>query len=241
MLELSDYFGTYAHVAPSWGDFVEKCMANGGSPVAGFHPDLLEDSKNQDGSPMFIEVGQENFPRLYQATVDECNFRNIPMPAVYVDTTGEGSGGRAFRNIYAFHVERDLIPFLTDKELRWIVAHEVKHLHQCDYETPEESLLAEDDCDKAAVESTDYKTAVSFFQKLAAFKIGYKTGVSPTVLNTVLPAFLTSHFPLSVSANETTLLPPRLAKDEWHRSPLARMGVMKEHTQSLAERTCDHS
>lgn len=242
MLQLTDYFGKYAHVHPDWVAFLRHCESEGLIASSGFSPHELEGYLNKSGEPALIQVDETNFPRLYKAARAECGFRGIPLPAIYVDTTGEGSGGRAYADRYAFHIERDLIPFLSDKELRWIVAHEIKHLYQGGSETPEESLEAEDYSDRAAVESTDYETAVSFFQKLAAFKIGYKTGVSPDVLNVVLPAFLSSHFPFSISANDTDLRRLHIANDPWHRSPYSRMRVMREHSAKLyQERACEHS
>ncbi len=241
MNDLKTYFGSYAKVAPAWAEFVKHCDEKGMKAMPGFRSEDLNEWKNKDGSPQLIEVNEQNYPKIYKALHEECEFRKIPVPACYVNTSGKGGGGSAWQDFYAISIEEFFYDFCNERELRWIVAHEIKHLYHPQYKTPEEACLAEDDCDRAGVEAAGYEAAVSYFQKLTAFKLGSKIGISPRVVHAVLPAFLSSHFPVAISANNTNLARLHIARDPLHPSPLHRMRAMYEHSQALEERACNHS
>ncbi len=79
--------------------------------------------------------------------------------------------GEAFSYLYAITIEDGLYDLCSQEELRWIVAHEIKHLYQGEWNNDEEYKKRELDADRAAVESVGYEVAKSFMHKLSSLKI----------------------------------------------------------------------
>ena len=225
--DYKSYFNSYAHKSPSRIQFVEET----GYENPGYPEEWLEEWKNKG---IFYEpVTAENYPKLHKALLEECRFRNIDIPACYIDHSKNTRLGRAVSTFYAFLVEPAAYEIMTQKELRALVAHEIKHLYQThDDETPEQSCEHELDCDRAAVQSTDYKTILSYVRKAADIHLKreiaeggpttqmlkYRLGL---LANKVFPRFTAEHYNKQLN--------------EWHPPPAARMRAMREWEKQLKE------
>ena len=74
-------------------------------PASGFLPDEFEKRKDEQGNHTLTEVTKDNSPKIYNALIDECNFRNIPIPACYVDKAKNQRGGEAFPYVHAIAID----------------------------------------------------------------------------------------------------------------------------------------
>jgi len=220
--------------------FLRIVRLKGGVPNPGYHEDYLKLWKNVQGNPELVKVNAESFPKVYSALLEECAFRNVPMPACYVDTTGECSLGYAIRDIYSIFVEPAIEERFTQEEIRLLIAHELKRLYQCNYETAEDSCLAEFDCDRASIESGDYKTLLSYSKKVGLMQIEKSVPKRLQGLASFLyKAFsktINENFPISIDRNKTTFIPLNIVKDYDHPSPAARMKHMREWDKYLREK-----
>lgn len=209
----SSYFDSYARKSPLRHEWIAKT----GSRTPGLTSLELADSRNADGSPAYISVYSANFPKLYRALMAECAFRQIDVPACYIDTGPRCRLGWAEPAREAIFVEKAAYDLMTEQELRALVAHEVKHLYQGAKANAKEAREAEYDCDRAAVSSTDYATIRSYVHKSVTLMIDKK-----------LPALLR---PLAKAFHQA--FPNLLAENFWfrldsdHPSPAARMSAMK--------------
>ena len=234
MSEFSSYFGSYAHANPVWSEFVEDCETRGKIAWPGYEPEQQE-------SLGLVEVTSENYPKIYSALVKECEFRDISMPACYVDPTGNTDVGWATRENYTVAINESLHDICTEEELRWLIAHEVKHLFQATSDDLDECKLAEIDADKCAVESTSFQTAESFKHKAEAHSFGKIVGAPFKVVNALLPRFLTAHKPFAVHLDRTESGRFKVGFDYGYPTNRQRMRIMREHESALEETACNHS
>lgn len=187
----------------------------------GFTGDVVYDD---NGSKMFVRANADNYPKLYKAVVEECEFRGIPLVPCYIDLTGNTRLGRALSAIHSFLVEENAYNLFSKEELRALAAHEIKHLYQKSPYNEEESRLNEYDCDRSAVESTSYKTIQSYTHKAASMLILDKL---PKPIAKLAHVFHKT-FPNFVAENCWVML-----LDKWHPSPAHRMKAMREHEKTL--------
>jgi len=160
MDQLDKYFNSYAEKSPARLDFIAQTNFKN----AGYTAEFLKEN------PQLILVDQNNYPTLHEALIEECQYRNIDIPACYIDLHWKRLGV-AYGAHYAIHIQSEVADTFTKNELRALIAHETKHLYQHPSETPEESCLNEYDCDRAAVESTDYETIRSYVHKAMLLQI----------------------------------------------------------------------
>ena len=220
MSDFSSYFGSYARQSPARAVFISET----GIKTPGF-------TEEEAGERRYETVTPVNYPKLYEALKEECEFRGVEMPACYIDHTGGTRLGCAFHARYYILIEPAAYEIFDKKELRALCAHEIKHLYQSPSETPEESRANELDSDRAAVTSTDYATIRSYVHKAIELQISQK-----------LPAFLQ---PLALAFHHTF---PNFAAekcfvriDSSHPSPATRMRAMRICEQDFfhrAEATC---
>ena len=176
-------------------------------------------------------VSQENHPRIYQALKKECEFRGVEIPACYCDPSGRTKLGMGNPYHYTVVIDARCEEIFSDKELRALSAHELKHLYQNTmppmnkYGIPKAGFLAhikqhEFDSDRAAVSSTDYETIQSFIDKSVHEMIDRLfptlTPIRNGLHNLATPNFA-ERFPLQTSP--------------FHPSPKDRMRAMREYTE----------
>lgn len=241
--DFSEYFDSYARVSPGWQAYLEVCSKQGIDPVSGYFPNEIP--VNQDGFPQLIAVTSVNYPKLYEALREECAFRGVDMPACYVDVSGNTRLGRANTDRYLFTVEDKAYEMFSKKELRALCAHELKHLYQPNYDTPEESCLAEYDCDRAAVESVGFGTILTYVAKVGATTLEKNfndfSARSRARLNRVfsLPDSQPQDLTKNLAGQWSVAC---IAEDDYHPHPAKRLWAMWRHSRTVAARdfTLDH-
>lgn len=220
MSELKSFFNSYARISPARTAYLAEPDAYA---QPGYSPHYLEGRKFHDGSPVFERVNAENYPKLYAALEEECRFRKVDMPACYIDRSGYCSLAYAVPMYYLIHVQPEAYDMYTQRELRALVAHELKHMYQKDSSNDKESRLNEFDSDRAAVESTDYKTIRTYVSKAALLMI---KEVVPERLQGIASRFY-NLMPNTIAENFYIPL------DKEHPSPGARMRAMRQHEKML--------
>ncbi len=170
------------------------------------------------GRELYERVTAANYPKLYEAIREECAFRNVEEPAFYMDHSGKTKLGCAYKEYYAVLIQPETYDVMTKKELRALVAHEIKHLYQPDDVTPKEARAFELDCDRAAVDSTDYSTIRTYVHKAAEMQIREVIPTKPLrglalAFHNLCPAFA-ENFPFRLN--------------KWHPSPRTRMIEMRD-------------
>lgn len=218
----TDYFNSYALVSPSY--VATLWFAPDGYHGPGLPAQELEKT-TPSGNPPYERVNASNYPKLYEAIQEECAFRNIPEPAFYMDHSGGTRLGRARQEYHSVLVQPEVYDVMTKRELRALVAHEIKHLYQPDDVTPEQAREFELDCDRAAVDSTDMATIHSYVRKAAAMQIQERV---PTALLRGLA--LAFHKICPIAAEN---FPFRL--DQWHPSPFKRLYEMHDWSKTPHE------
>lgn len=231
MSDLGSYFNSYAKVAPQWAKFVHEQHAKGRPAFSGF--DLDETNIKEDGTPELIEITADNYPQIYRQLHEECDLRDVYAPTCYVDTTGRLSGGQAYPGAYAIAIDDDLQEISSEKELRWLIAHELKHLYQADSDNLDDIKKLEDDADRSGVESVGIDVAKSMLYKMAVVKISNQTGISAKFLDKCLPKSLITGFPFAIDSRETELSKFKIVKDIYHPSFPERLNAMQEHLGTL--------
>ena len=234
MLAFSDYFDNYAYPHPVWQEKVEEARAEASEPLPGLPQYILDETALDDGSPRYYRITRDVCDWLIDMLEEECEWCGVEVPALYAILDDEAVFGEAFIGLYAITLHARLIPHLTEDELRYEIAHEVKHLYQGEFQTREERLQLEYDSDRAGVRAAGYEAAKTFTQKAYAFAVSTKTGLPFNLVHSVLPAFLTSHNPLAVDYG-------RLCSDPDHPSPLSRMRAMQRYEKTLQENACNRA
>lgn len=159
--DFSKYFDSYRHRAPSWVAHVQK--------TGDVSPGLdAEDEKN------YTRVTAENYPKIYNALKEECEFRGVEIPACYLDSSGKTRLGQAVQENYTLLIDARTDSVMNEKEMRVLMAHELKHLYQGDIITTEQSILAEYDSDRAVAGSGNYATIKSYVDKAIHIMIDEK-------------------------------------------------------------------
>lgn len=212
MTDYKSYFGSYARKSPGSEEYLQE---------TGFRRDqyddqMLEDIIKETDVIEYEIVTKNNYPKLYEAIVEECEFRGIDMPACYIDHTGKTRLGWANQNRYCFFIQKEAYDIFDKTDLRALVSHEIKHLYQASCETPKQSRQHEYDCDRASVESVGYKAIQDYTKK--AFPLYVKGSIKNPLLQKLALQFNTKF----VREN----FPFRL--DKWHPSPYRRMKAMRQ-------------
>lgn len=220
MSDIKSFFNSYARISPSRTEYLAEA---GAYAQPGYSADYLARQRFSDGSPMLDRVTPDNYPKLYAALEEESRFRKVDMPACYIDKSGYCTLAHAIPAHYVIHVQPEAYNMYTQRELRALVAHELKHLYQKDPENDKESRLNEFDSDRAAVESTDYKTIRTYVSKAASLMI---KEVVPEKLQGITSKFY-NLMPNIIAENFYIPL------DKAHPSPGARMQAMRQHEKSL--------
>ena len=173
MSNFTEYFDSYKRKTP-WIAIARRW--NGGKDEFGLSEgqSTVVDAK---GDPLYVEVTADNYPKLYQALEEECTFRGIDKPKCYIDKTGNCSLGYAQFATHSIFVQPEAYDAFTKKELRALVAHEVKHFYQGRDLNRDRTLQNEFDSDLAAVDSTDYETIKSYVHKGINLMIDQKVPV----------------------------------------------------------------
>lgn len=216
--DFTTYLNSYEKRSPSWVERVQKT----GSATPGFSK---ENEKLWDVGNS--KLSEETNPKTYQALKDECEFRGVEMPACYIDDSGWTVLGRAFSEDYSLLIDSRAEDMFTPNELRALMAHELKHLYQPDFETSKDSHIAEFDSDRAAIESTDYDTIRSYVDKAIGMMIDEKVPI---------PAFrklahkIHETFPGLIAESFT------IETDKWHPSSAERMSAMRGYAQELEDK-----
>lgn len=226
MSDFTSYFGSYARRSPAWQERVSKNE----TIVPGYTEEELAKFDAEEGMLCYERVNADNYPKIYAALREECEFRNVEMPACYIDHTGGTRLGQAIGARYTVLIQPEIAEDMTEDEAQALVSHEIKHLYQDDSETAEQSRLAELDCDESAVTSTSYKTIQSYVHKAATCMIKDRL---PQPLQGIALAF---HRTFPNLAAEFCFL--RL--DDWHPSPGHRMMAMREVARLQAEPAADY-
>ena len=191
----------------------------------GFPQGYITATLNKSGTPRFIAVTKENFPKLYEALTEECEFRGIERPACFIDTESEVYPlAYARGELEAIFITPKTYEIMNKDELRAVVAHEVKHLYSGLAKSNKELRLIEKDCDRAAVESTSYKTVQSYVDKAMAIMV--ETKVPLPVFSKFVKRFNRS-FPSLIAENFWIPL------DVEHPSPARRMQEKRQHEKTL--------
>ena len=167
---------------------------------------------------MLKELNQQDFPKIWTALREECAFRQILMPSCYIDDSGNTRLGRALQNQNTLFVEPDVEHVFTPKEIRSLVAHEIRHLYQ-DRNTLNTSHKREYDSDRAAIESTDYATVLSYVDKAITMMIDKMV---PTKILRGFVKAVHETFPGVIAENFYIPL------DRWHPSPGSRLYAMRQ-------------
>ena len=200
------YLDSYERRAPSW---VQRVQTTGNSV-----PGLGKKTQAH-----LERVTSQNYLKIYNALKEEAEFRNVEMPACYVDHSGYTRLGRACREDYTIIVEETSNRVFNEREMRALIAHELKHLYQPDYELPKESVIAEYDSDRAAIDSTDYDTVRSYVDKAIHMMIDETV---PLPIFRSMAHKIHSAFPGVIAENFMIKL------DKWHPSPADRMKAMRD-------------
>jgi len=88
------------------------------------------------------------------------------MPRLFLDVENVKGCAFNFPGLYAISLLQKEIDSYSDMELRWVLAHELKHSYQDSLTTnSRQSKQNELDADRAAVESTSYETALKVMSK----------------------------------------------------------------------------
>jgi hypothetical protein len=211
--DFRSYFDSYQKRSPVWAERVRKKQ----SDVPGFDAETIKKSG-------LVEVTPENHPKIYQALKEECEFRGVEMPACYVDHDRRVTLGAAIPEEYTLIIDERSNRIFTQKEMRALVAHELKHLYQAKKETAQESLEAEYDSDRAAVSSTDYKTIRSYVDKAIHMMIDEKVPISILRkfmhgIHDAFPGLIAENFMIPTSRS--------------HPSPASRMSAMRSHADKV--------
>lgn len=222
--DITSYFGSYTRKSPIRAEFMTEL---GLLPhQKGFPTNIIQEKMNSEGQPRYIEVRQDNYPKLYEALIEECEFRGIESPACYIDTEKNNKYPIAYAraDLEAIFFAPDTYTQMNKDELRAGVAHEVKHLYSGIPQSNKEMRQIEKDCDRASIESTSYKTVQSYVHKAMAIMVDKKVSV---------PAFrqfihrFNETFPNVIAENFWLRL------DSEHPSPGRRMHEMRKHEQNL--------
>ncbi len=212
-LEFSKYFDSYENRSPLW---VERVRGTGDNT-----PGI-----RREEWPSCEQVTQSTHPKMYGALIDECAYRCVELPMLYVDHSGQTRLARALPREYSILVDRRTETVFNQGEARALVAHELKHLYQGEIETVQQSFAAEYDSDRAAVRSTDYLTISMYVHKTIHLMIDDKI---PTPAIRKLLHAINNTFRGTVAEVFVFQL------DKWHPSPARRMKAMFRAAQHHLE------
>jgi len=201
----SNYFNSYQNRSPQWTERVHKT----GNATPGL---------DAESEKLYERVTEKTYPKLYHALKAECEFRGVDIPACYVDRSGKTRLGRALQEDYTLLIDAKSNGIFNDKEMRALMAHELKHLYQGAIETTQQSIEAEYDSDRAAVGSTDFDTIRSYVDKAIHMMIDEK--VPSSVLRKFAHA-IHDTFPGAIAQSVIVQI------DQWHPSPASRMRAMR--------------
>ena len=165
---------------------------------------------------MIQEMSEKDYPKISAALREECIFRKIEMPGCYIDD-GTFLGYARGNKIY---IQPDVESLFTPKEIRALIAHEVRHLYQNhNVSTLNTSHKREYDSDRAAIESTDYATVLSYVDKAITMMIDR---VFPTKILRGFVKAVHETFPGVIAENFYVPL------DRYHPSPGSRLYAMRQ-------------
>lgn len=223
MSAFDKYLGSYERVSPYRGERLRRIKR------WTEHPEEYEEYRQNNPLPenateyKYEEVTPENYPDLYDAVTEECEFRGIERPGCYVSDNPDVKLGRANPSLYEIYIEPVACKIFNKKELRALVAHEIKHLYQGKPLNYQRTMKSELDCDRAAVESTDLETLKSYVDKVAHYAIDRKV---PKILRRFVHG-LYDTYPDFILENAIYPL------DRYHPSPADRWLNIKEHAAKI--------
>ncbi|MGQ0527689.1 MAG: hypothetical protein ACT4OY_06665 [Alphaproteobacteria bacterium] len=216
MSDITSYFNRYDRKSPAREAFLKSGEEK---PAWLNHPSLEK-------------VTAENYPKLYRAVTAECVFREIERPEFYVDKGGDSRLGAAYEDLYTVLVESDAYEVFDENELRALVSHEIKHLYQGEAKNSKETRLNELDADRAAVQSTNYKTIQSYIHKAIALEI-VRGGVPKPFVKLAQSFHETFSNLISQNAWVSFRMDPYPRLDREHDSSARRMREMWKCEKSL--------
>jgi hypothetical protein len=251
MSSFDKYLGSYERISPSRGQWQRRVqkLIDRSEKGQQYSDSLPKDDKNKEWT--FEVVTPENYPDLYGVVTEECELRGIERPRCYVTDNPNVKLGKAAPSLYEIYIKPLACKISTKKELRGLVAHEIKHLYQgktgninlfskkelfglnlkgiirhyqIQLMRHARHMEAEFDCDRSVVESTDLETARSFIDKAIHQFIDEK--VPTKMLREFLHRFYDSH-PDFILENAIYPL------DKYHPSPAARWLNIKEHSAKI--------
>lgn len=185
MSSFTKYLGSYERRSPLFTERIRKLQR--GRPE-----DLESEKRYQQSFAAMTKVTASNYPLLNEVINEECAFRKIERPDCYMDhSLGKASslltGGQAHPDSYTIFMQPDFCEMLNKAELRWLVAHEIKHLYQgrskymmANNHTPADGrynsemaryriLESEHDSDRAGIESAGYEAYEGICHKSALY------------------------------------------------------------------------
>lgn len=220
---IESYFGSYERKSPARIEFVQKMEIEESNK--GFPDWYIEKTLNAKKQPRFIEVRANNYPKLHEALTEECQFRAIDHPACYIDTESKNFPlAYARSDIETIFFTPETYEKMNKDELRAAIAHEVKHLYSGVAQSDKEKREIEKDCDRASIESTNYKTVQSYVDKAMAIMVDKKIPIP--IFGQFLQRF-NKIFPSAIAENCWIPL------DSKHPSPAERMQEMRNHEKSI--------
>jgi len=224
--DIENYFGSYERKSPARAEFIQEMDISENNK--GFPNWYIEKTLNTKNTPRYIEVKKDNYPKLYEALTEECQFRGIDRPACYIDTgTKNFTLAYARPNLEAVFFTPDTYEKMNKGELRAALAHEVKHLYSGVAQSDKENRNIEKDCDRAPIESTDYKTVQSYVDKAMALMVDKKIPIP--IFGQFLRRF-NQIFPSAIAENCWIPL------DSKYPSPAERMQEMRNHENGVISR-----
>ncbi len=224
--DIKSYFGSYERKSPKRIEYVTKIGMS--ESLTGFSDTFLKEELDSKNKPLYVEVKVDNYPKLYEALTEECEFRGIDRPACYIDKESKDfTLAYAVPHLEAVFFTPELYEKMNKDELRAAVAHEVKHLYSGIAKSDKEKCEIEKDCDRASIESTSYKTVQSYVDKAMAIMVDKKIPVP--IFGQFLRRF-NQIFPSAIAENCWIPL------DSKHPSPAERMQVMRNHEKNIISR-----
>lgn len=222
--DIESYFGSYERKSPKRIEYVTEIGMS--DKLTGFSDGFLRQELNSKGNPLYVKVKEDNYPKLYEALTEECQFRGIDRPACYIDTESKHFPlAYARPNLEAIFFTPDTYKKMNKDELRAAVAHEVKHLYSGVAQSDKEKRSIEKDCDRASIESTNYKTVQSYVDKAMAIMVDKKIPIP--IFGQFLQRF-NKIFPSAIAENCWIPL------DNEHPSPARRMQEMRNHEKTIS-------